>query len=65
MGFVSIGDGFLGHEHYLNQANMNDDKLLDPAFLDNATAIISALELLIPAATGRSLSKARSTPRLA
>ena len=29
-GFVSIGDGFLGHEHYLNQANMNDDRLLDP-----------------------------------
>jgi hypothetical protein len=30
MGFVSIGDGFLGHEHYLNPANMNDDKILDP-----------------------------------
>ena len=29
-GFVSIGDGFLGHEHYLNIVNMNDDKLLDP-----------------------------------
>ena len=27
---MSIGDGFLGHEHYLNAANMNDDKLLDP-----------------------------------
>ena len=32
MGFVSIGDGFLGHEHYLNLANMNDDKILDPDF---------------------------------
>jgi hypothetical protein len=32
MGFVSIGDGFLGHEHYLNPANMNDDKILDPDF---------------------------------
>jgi hypothetical protein len=32
MGFVSIGDGFLGHEHYLNVANMNDDKILDPDF---------------------------------
>jgi hypothetical protein len=32
VGFVSIGDGFLGHEHYLNAANMNDDKLLDPDF---------------------------------
>jgi hypothetical protein len=32
MGFVSIGDGVLGHEHYLNAANMNDDKLLDPDF---------------------------------
>lgn len=31
-GFVSIGDGFLGHEHYLNFANMNDDKLLDPDY---------------------------------
>ena len=30
MGFVSIGDGFLGYEHYLNAENMNDDKLLDP-----------------------------------
>ncbi len=30
MGFVSIGDGFLGYEHYLNVENMNDDKLLDP-----------------------------------
>ena len=30
MGFVSIGDGFLGHEHYLNAANMNDDRILDP-----------------------------------
>jgi hypothetical protein len=32
MGFVSIGDGFLGHEHYLNLANMNDDKILDPDY---------------------------------
>jgi hypothetical protein len=32
MGFASIGDGFLGYEHYLNGANMNDDKLLDPDF---------------------------------
>jgi hypothetical protein len=32
MGFVSIGDGFLGHEHYLNAANMSDDKLLDPDY---------------------------------
>jgi hypothetical protein len=32
MGFVSIGDGFLGHEHYLNAANMRDDKILDPDF---------------------------------
>lgn len=31
-GFVSIGDGFLGAEHYLNAANMNDDKLLDPDY---------------------------------
>jgi hypothetical protein len=32
MGFVSICDGFLGLEHSLNQANMNDDKLLDPDY---------------------------------
>jgi hypothetical protein len=32
MGFVSIGDGFLGHEHYLNAVNMADDKLLDPDY---------------------------------
>ena len=32
MGFVSIGDGFLGYEHYLNADNMNDDKLLDPDY---------------------------------
>lgn len=31
MGFVSIGDGFLGHEHYLNAANMSDDRILDPS----------------------------------
>lgn len=32
MGFVSIGDGFLGHEHYLSVANMNDDRILDPQY---------------------------------
>jgi hypothetical protein len=32
MGFVSIGDGGLGHEHYLNRANMNDDRILDPSY---------------------------------
>ncbi len=32
MGFVSIGDGGLGHEHYLNAANMNDDRILDPDY---------------------------------
>jgi hypothetical protein len=32
MGFVSIGDGFTGHEHYLNAANMNDDRILDPDY---------------------------------
>ncbi|MFL6205946.1 MAG: hypothetical protein ACJ739_11405 [Acidimicrobiales bacterium] len=31
-GFKSIGDGFLGFEHYLNLANMGDDKLLDPDY---------------------------------
>ena len=32
MGFVSIGDGFTGVEHYLSAANMNDDKILDPDY---------------------------------
>lgn len=32
MGFVSIGDGGLGHEHYLNAANMSDDRILDPDY---------------------------------
>lgn len=32
MGFVSIGDGALGHEHYLNFTNMNDDRILDPDY---------------------------------
>lgn len=32
MGFVSIGDGALGEEHYLNLVNMNDDKVLDPDY---------------------------------
>lgn len=32
MGFVSIGDGGLGHEHYLNAANMADDRILDPDY---------------------------------
>lgn len=30
MGFVSIGDGRLGHEHYLSAANMADGRILDP-----------------------------------
>ncbi len=32
MGFVSIGDGALGHEHYLSAANMADDRILDPDY---------------------------------
>jgi hypothetical protein len=32
MGYVSIGDGFTGSEHYLNTANMNDDRVLDPDY---------------------------------
>jgi len=32
LGFVSIGDGALGAEHYLNAANMADDKILDPDY---------------------------------
>jgi hypothetical protein len=30
MGFVSIGDGRLGHEHYLSAANIVDGRILDP-----------------------------------
>lgn len=32
MGFVSIGDGATGTEHYLNAVNMSDDKILDPDY---------------------------------
>lgn len=32
MGFRSIGDGALGHEHYLNAANMSDERILDPDY---------------------------------
>ena len=32
LGFVSIGDGGTGSEHYLNAANMADDKILDPDY---------------------------------
>jgi len=30
-GYVSIGDGFLGHEHYLHAGNMVDGVVLDPS----------------------------------
>jgi hypothetical protein len=29
-GFHSIGDGFTGTEHFINEANMDDDVILDP-----------------------------------
>lgn len=33
MGFYSIGDGQVGgYEHYMNRANMTDDKVLDPDY---------------------------------
>jgi hypothetical protein len=31
-GFVSIGDGFTGTEHFINQAYFNDDHILDPDY---------------------------------
>ncbi|MGV3759210.1 MAG: hypothetical protein ACO1PW_06650 [Actinomycetota bacterium] len=31
LGFFSIGDGFLGHEHYLHPGNMADGRILDPS----------------------------------
>ena len=31
-GFVSIGDGFTGHEHVLNPAHLNDEHVLDPDY---------------------------------
>lgn len=31
-GFRSIGDGATGHEHYINRAYINDDKILDPNY---------------------------------
>jgi hypothetical protein len=32
LGFRSIGDGFTGHEHFINWDYLNDDKVLDPAY---------------------------------
>lgn len=29
-GYRSIGDGFTGHEHYLNQSKIDDGRILDP-----------------------------------
>ncbi len=31
-GFRSIGDGLTGHEHYINRAYVDDDKILDPDY---------------------------------
>ena len=41
MGFVSLEDGFTGHEHYLNAANMNDDKILDPDYPESLVYDVS------------------------
>ena len=59
MGFVSIGDGFLGHEHYLNAANMNDGRILDPSrpeslVFDTSTTpkkLVAAMYMLNPGDT--------------
>lgn len=32
VGFRSIGDGFTGHEHYINWSYVNDDHILDPDY---------------------------------
>jgi hypothetical protein len=40
-GFVSIGDGFTGHEHLLNPAHLRDEFLLDP---DRPEALVYELE---------------------
>lgn len=32
LGFRSIGDGFTGHEHFINWDYLNDDKVLDPDY---------------------------------
>lgn len=32
LGFRSIGDGFTGHEHFINWEYLNDDKVLDPNY---------------------------------
>jgi len=59
MGFVSIGDGFLGHEHYLNPANMSDGRVLDPSrpeslVFDTSTTpkkLVAAMYMLNPGDT--------------
>ena len=40
-GFVSIGDGFTGHEHLLNPAHLRDESVLDP---DRPEALVYDLE---------------------
>lgn len=32
LGFRSIGDGFTGHEHFINWSYIDDDKILDPDY---------------------------------
>jgi hypothetical protein len=41
-GFVSIGDGLTGTEHFINQANMDDDTILDPDLPESLVYDVSA-----------------------
>jgi len=59
MGFQSIGDGALGHEHYVNVANMADDTILDPDLPESLVfdttvtpkKLVSAMFMLRPGST--------------
>ncbi|MET0902129.1 MAG: hypothetical protein ABWZ52_02715 [Acidimicrobiales bacterium] len=59
MGFVSLRDGSIGHEHYLNPVNMHDDKILDPDYPESVVydtsvspkKLVAAMYMLNPGDT--------------
>jgi len=44
LGFHSIGDGFTGHEHYINWNYIDDDKVLDPDYPESLVYDTSGVE---------------------
>lgn len=58
-GFRSIGDSVTGDEHYINLANINDDKVLDPNYpeslvyemRDGKKTLVAAMYMALPGTT--------------